>query len=61
MKLVLYIPFILGSLYSFLIFLSYPFIIIKRIKAEEELLKRELVGYTEYTKKVKYRLIPFIW
>ena len=59
--LFLSIPFILGSLYSFLIFLSYPFIIIKRIKAEEELLKRELVGYTEYTKKVKYRLIPFIW
>lgn len=59
--LFLSIPFILGSLYSFLIFLSYPFIIIKRTKAEEELLKRELVGYTEYTKKVKYRLIPFIW
>ena len=59
--LFLSIPFILGSLYSLLIFLCYPFIIAKRIKAEEELLKQELVGYTEYTKKVKYRLIPFIW
>ena len=59
--LFLSIPFMLGSLCSILIFLCYPFIIAKRIKAEEELLKRELVGYIDYTKKVKYRLIPFIW
>jgi protein-S-isoprenylcysteine O-methyltransferase Ste14 len=24
-------------------------------------LKRELNGYDAYTKKVRYRLIPFIW
>lgn len=55
------IPLVLGSVYSFLIFLAYPFIIAKRIKHEEELLERELDGYREYKKKVKYRLIPFIW
>ncbi len=59
--LFLSMPIVLGSIYSFIIFLSYPFIIIKRIKGEEEFLKRELAGYSEYTQRVKYRLIPFVW
>jgi len=59
--LFLTIPLILGSLYSFVIFLAYPFIIAKRIKHEEAFLEKELKGYPEYKKKVKYRLIPFIW
>ena len=54
-------PLILGSIISFVIFLIYPFIISKRIKNEEEILERELVGYAEYKKKVKYKLIPFVW
>ena len=59
--LFLSIPLILGSIFSFIIFLVYPFIIAKRIKGEEDLLEKELDGYKEYKKKVKYRLIPFIW
>lgn len=59
--LFLSIPLILGSVYSFIIFLAYPFIIVKRIKGEEEFLIKELSGYREYMKKVKYRLIPFVW
>ena len=59
--LFLSIPLVLGSLYSFIIFLLYPFLIAKRIKGEEELLEKELPGYIEYKQKVKYRLIPFIW
>lgn len=59
--LFLSMPLVLGSLYSFIIFLAYPFIIAKRIKGEEELLEKELNGYIEYKQKVKYRLIPFIW
>ena len=59
--LFLSIPLILGSIYSFLIFLVYPFIIAKRIKYEEAFLEKELVGYIDYKKKVKYRLLPFIW
>lgn len=59
--LFLSIPLVLGSLYALAIFLLYPFIIAKRIKNEEELLEAELKGYREYKKKVKYRLIPFIW
>lgn len=59
--LFLSMPIVLGSLYSFIIFLAYPFIIAGRIKSEEEFLEKELVGYREYKSKVKYRLIPFVW
>ena len=54
-------PLVLGSVYSFLIFCAYPFIIAKRIKGEEAFLERELEGYSDYKKRVKYRLIPFVW
>ena len=59
--LFLSMPIVLGSVYSFIIFLAYPFIIAKRIKGEEAFLEKELPGYTEYKQKVKYRLIPFVW
>ena len=59
--LFLSIPLVLGSLFSFLIFLIYPVIIVRRIRNEEEVLEEGLKGYSEYKKKVKYRVIPFIW
>lgn len=59
--LFLMMPLILNSLISFIIFLVYPFIIVKRIKNEEIILGEELKGYKEYKEKVKYRLIPYIW
>ncbi|MBR5615869.1 MAG: isoprenylcysteine carboxylmethyltransferase family protein, partial [Clostridia bacterium] len=59
--LFLAMPLVLGSAVSFIIFLAYPVIIAKRIKSEEEFLERELDGYAAYTRKVKYRLIPYIW
>ena len=59
--LFLTIPLILGSIIWFIIFLMYPFLIAKRIKNEEKVLEKELVGYLEYKKKVKYKVIPFIW
>ncbi len=59
--LFLSMPIVLGSVYSFLIFLSYPFIIAKRIRDEEKFLEEELDGYARYKEKVKYRLIPFVW
>lgn len=59
--LFLSMPLVLGSIYSFLIFLAYPFIIAKRIKDEEKFLEKELDGYVQYKQKVKHRLIPFIW
>ena len=59
--LFLSMPIILGSVYAFLVFLLYPFIIVVRLKDEEELLQKELDGYREYMQRVRYRLIPFIW
>ena len=59
--LFLTMPLILGSIISFIIFLIYPIIIAKRIKNEEKVLEKDLKGYTEYKKKVKYKLIPFVW
>ena len=59
--LFLSMPLVLGSIYSFMIFLAYPFIIAKRIKGEERFLEQNLDGYKEYKQKVKYRLIPFVW
>ena len=59
--LFLSMPIILNSPISFIIFLIYPFIIIKRINNEEKVLEKDSKGYKEYQKKVKYKLIPFIW
>ena len=59
--LFLSMPIVLGSFYSFVIFLVYPVIIGMRIKREEAFLEKELEGYKEYKNKVKYRMIPFIW
>lgn len=59
--LFLSMPLVLGSVYSFVVFLAYPLIIAKRIKGEEAFLEKELEGYSEYKQKVKYRLIPFVW
>lgn len=59
--LFLTMPLVLSSLIAFLVFLPYPIMIIKRLKNEEQVLSKELTGYTEYQKKVRYRLIPYIW
>ena len=59
--LFLSMPLILGSLISFFIFLAYPILIGFRAVNEEKVLIKELEGYDEYIKKVKYRFIPFIW
>ncbi len=59
--LFLSIPLILGSWFSFALFMLYPAAIVLRIKNEEEVLEAGLAGYSEYKNKVKYRLLPGIW
>lgn len=59
--LFLSMPLVLGSLYAFVIFLAYPFLIAKRIKEEELFLEKELAGYVAYKQRVRYRLLPYIW
>lgn len=59
--LFLSMPLVLGSLISVGVFLVYPLLIAKRIYHEEQILEKELDGYAAYRKKVKYKLIPFVW
>ena len=59
--LFLAMPLVLASPLSFLILLLYIPLIAKRIKNEEMVLEEGLEGYKEYKRKVKYRVIPFVW
>jgi protein-S-isoprenylcysteine O-methyltransferase Ste14 len=59
--LFLSIPVVLGSLWSLLCFLPYVAVIAIRIRNEEKVLESELPGYAEYKKRVKYRILPFVW
>lgn len=59
--LFLSIPVVLGSWWACLCFLPYVALIVIRIINEEKLLLAELEGYEEYKKRVRYRLLPFIW
>lgn len=54
-------PVALGSYWALPVFLVLPVVLVYRIMNEEEVLLRELPGYREYTRKVRYRLIPGIW
>lgn len=55
------IPLVLGSWWALLLFGPFPLVLALRIRGEEALLEQELPGYKDYKKKVKYRLIPFVW
>jgi protein-S-isoprenylcysteine O-methyltransferase Ste14 len=54
-------PLLLGSLYGVLIGIVIACSIVARTLREERLLIHELDGYADYTQKVRYRLIPFVW
>ncbi len=59
--LFLAMPLVLGSPVSFVITLLYIPIIAKRIRNEEQVLEEGLEGYSDYKKKVRYKVIPFVW
>lgn len=54
-------PLLLGSLYGILIAIAVSFLLAARILGEEKMLVNELDGYADYKKKVRYRLVPFVW
>lgn len=54
-------PLVLGSWWAFIVMITYIPIIAARIKDEEHLLKAELDGYTAYCRKVRWRLVPYLW
>ena len=59
--LFLAMPLVLGSVISLAIMLAYIPIIAKRIRNEEQVLENGLEGYTDYKKRVRYKVIPFVW
>ena len=59
--LFLSMPLVLGSAVSFAVLLLYLPIIAARIRSEEEVLEKGLDGYADYKKRVRYKLVPFIW
>jgi protein-S-isoprenylcysteine O-methyltransferase Ste14 len=54
-------PLLLGSVYGLAIGMLLIVTIAARSVGEEAMLKRELEGYSDYTKKVKWRIIPFVF
>jgi len=55
------IPLLTGAIYTLIPSAVIIIIISIRTYLEDRMLKEELKGYQEYSRKVKYRLIPFIW
>lgn len=55
------VPLALGSLWGLTILILALPLLIWRILDEEKLLKKDLPGYVEYTQKVRYRLVPYLW
>ncbi|MGE0445462.1 MAG: isoprenylcysteine carboxylmethyltransferase family protein [Vicinamibacterales bacterium] len=54
-------PLLLGSVAGLIIAAGIVGLLVARIAAEEQLLDRELAGYTEYRQAVRYRLLPGVW
>jgi protein-S-isoprenylcysteine O-methyltransferase Ste14 len=54
-------PLLLGSLYGIIAGLVLTILLMVRIRGEEAMLTRELEGYGEYTRNVRYRLFPYFW
>ena len=59
--LFLSMPLVLGSLISFVIMMAYIPIIDGRIRNEEQVLENGLEGYRDYKRRVRYKVIPYLW
>jgi protein-S-isoprenylcysteine O-methyltransferase Ste14 len=55
------IPLALGSYWGLVFVIPGLIVLVLRIRDEEELLRHELPGYCEYTRQVRYRLVPYVW
>ena len=59
--LYLAIPLVLGSWWALLVMSPCVVLLALRIKNEEQVLHQGLPGYTDYTHRVRYRMIPWVW
>jgi protein-S-isoprenylcysteine O-methyltransferase Ste14 len=55
------IPLALGSYWGLVFVVPGVIVLALRIRDEEQLLHEELDGYREYTQKVRYRMVPYVW
>jgi protein-S-isoprenylcysteine O-methyltransferase Ste14 len=55
------IPFMIGSLYALICTAAVFIIMFIRTALEDKMLQKELPGYSQYAREVKFRLIPGIW
>ncbi|MEZ0366322.1 isoprenylcysteine carboxylmethyltransferase family protein [Mycobacterium sp. pUA109] len=55
------VPLALGSYWGLVFVVPGLIVLVLRIRDEEALLGQELAGYREYTHKVHYRLVPYVW
>jgi protein-S-isoprenylcysteine O-methyltransferase Ste14 len=61
MFLILFTPLALGSWVAVPFAIPLILVIVVRLLDEEKFLKANLDGYEEYSQKVRYHLVPFIW
>ena len=54
-------PLALGSYWALLLVISIIPVLAWRLLDEERVLTRDLPGYADYCRKVRYRLIPLLW
>jgi len=54
-------PLVTGAASALVVGLALTVLVAVRSLDEEALLIRELTGYEEYRRRVRYRLIPFVW
>jgi protein-S-isoprenylcysteine O-methyltransferase Ste14 len=54
-------PLALGSAWAMIVVAILPIVLVARIVNEEKVLLRDLDGYADYCKAVRYRLVPGIW
>jgi protein-S-isoprenylcysteine O-methyltransferase Ste14 len=55
------IPLALDSAWGLLVLVPTAIGLVYRIRDEEKLLEQELAGYREYERKVRCRLLPYVW
>jgi len=55
------VPFLIGSILALVVVGAYVILMILRTWLEDRTLKKELQGYSEYARQIRYRLFPWIW
>jgi len=51
----------LGSWWGLLLLIPMTIVLVLRLLDEEQLLAKNLPGYTEYCRRVRHRLVPYVW